>query len=119
MFFHYLYVFVNQQPFRDWYNLESSKRIKAFRCGEFDECIRKAESTKAMASTKNLKYAHLEDAILCALELERQVVQNKLKRPGTIVILFFLINMSWCSTLSYPYVLTERFKIYRTTLIYC
>lgn len=67
----------------DWYNLESSKRIKAFRCGEFDECIRKAESTKAMASTKNLKYARLEDAILRALELERQVVQKKLKRPGS------------------------------------
>lgn len=76
---------VNQQPFREWYNLESSRRIKAFRCGEFDDCITKAESTKALASTKNLKYARRDDAILHALELERQVVQMKLKRPGTII----------------------------------
>ncbi|CAA6673764.1 unnamed protein product [Spirodela intermedia] len=29
----------------DWYNLEKSKRVKAFRCGEFDACIERAEAS--------------------------------------------------------------------------
>ncbi|CAO2170336.1 unnamed protein product [Urochloa humidicola] len=28
----------------DWYNLEKSKRVKPFRCGEYDECIEKAKA---------------------------------------------------------------------------
>ncbi|KAK6914782.1 PWWP domain [Dillenia turbinata] len=53
----------------DWYNLEKSKRVKAFRCGEYDECIRKAKAS-ANGSRKAVKYARREDAILHALELE-------------------------------------------------
>ncbi|XP_006352937.1 uncharacterized protein At1g51745-like [Solanum tuberosum] len=63
-----------------WYNLEKSSRVKAFRCGEFDGCIKKAESSKNFTYTKSLKYAHREDAILHALELEKQD-QEKLERP--------------------------------------
>ncbi|MCD7461677.1 hypothetical protein HAX54_046801 [Datura stramonium] len=63
-----------------WYNLEKSSRVKAFRCGEFDGCIKKAESSKTFTYTKSLKYAHREDAILHALELEKQD-QEKLERP--------------------------------------
>uniref|UniRef100_A0A5B6YN51 PWWP domain-containing protein n=1 Tax=Davidia involucrata TaxID=16924 RepID=A0A5B6YN51_DAVIN len=54
----------------DWYNLEKSKRVKAFRCGEYDECIEKAKASAANSSKKAVKYARREDAILHALELE-------------------------------------------------
>ncbi|XP_027126335.2 uncharacterized protein At1g51745 [Coffea arabica] len=53
----------------DWYNLEKSKRVKAFRCGEYDDCIEKAKAA-ANSSKKVVKYARREDAILHALELE-------------------------------------------------
>lgn len=54
----------------DWYNLEKSKRVKAFRCGEFEDCIERAESSQGMPVKKREKYARREDAILHALELE-------------------------------------------------
>lgn len=54
----------------DWYNLEKSKRVKAFRCGEFDECIERAKASAANSGKKLLKYARREDAIIDALELE-------------------------------------------------
>ncbi|KAJ7963142.1 Tudor/PWWP/MBT superfamily protein [Quillaja saponaria] len=54
----------------DWYNLEKSKRVKAFRCGEYDECIEKAKAAAANPNKKAVKYARREDAILHALELE-------------------------------------------------
>ncbi|XWS16250.1 hypothetical protein CRYUN_Cryun34aG0068900 [Craigia yunnanensis] len=54
----------------DWYNLEKSKRVKAFRCGEYDECIEKAKASAANSSKKAVKYARREDAILHALEIE-------------------------------------------------
>ncbi|CAH9099351.1 unnamed protein product [Cuscuta epithymum] len=58
----------------DWYNLEKSKRVKAFRCGEFSDCIERAEASLGMPPKKREKYARREDAILHALELERQLV---------------------------------------------
>ncbi|XP_022721488.1 uncharacterized protein At1g51745-like isoform X2 [Durio zibethinus] len=54
----------------DWYNLEKSKRVKAFRCGEYDACINKAKASAANSSKKAVKYARREDAILHALEIE-------------------------------------------------
>ncbi|KAH6773444.1 hypothetical protein C2S51_011848 [Perilla frutescens var. frutescens] len=54
----------------DWYNLEKSKRVKAFRCGEYDDCIEKAKASASLLSKKAVKYARREDAILHALELE-------------------------------------------------
>ncbi|GFP86096.1 uncharacterized protein at1g51745 [Phtheirospermum japonicum] len=54
----------------DWYNLEKSKRVKPFRCGEYDDCIEKAKSSASHLSKKAVKYARREDAILHALELE-------------------------------------------------
>lgn len=58
----------------DWYNLERSKRVKAFRCGEYDECIEKVKN-RAMRSSKKAansgKYVRREDAILHALEIEQ------------------------------------------------
>lgn len=62
---------------RDWYNLEKSKRVKPFRCGEFDDCIEKAESTHGMPIKKREKYARREDAILHALELEKQLLRKQ------------------------------------------
>lgn len=56
--------------YSDWYNLERSKRVKAFRCGEYDEFIEKAKASVAIASKRAVKYARREDAILQALELE-------------------------------------------------
>ncbi|CAK7356817.1 unnamed protein product [Dovyalis caffra] len=54
----------------DWYNLEKSKRVKAFRCGEYDECIEKAKASAANGNKRAVKYARREDAILHALEIE-------------------------------------------------
>ncbi|KAF3450633.1 hypothetical protein FNV43_RR06722 [Rhamnella rubrinervis] len=54
----------------DWYNLEKSKRVKAFRCGEYDECIEKARASAANSNRKAVKYARREDAIIHALEIE-------------------------------------------------
>ncbi|KAJ6379655.1 hypothetical protein OIU76_016326 [Salix suchowensis] len=64
----------------DWYNLEKSKRVKAFRCAEFSDCIKRAESALGMPIKKREKYARREDAILHALELEKQLLikQGKL-----------------------------------------
>lgn len=44
--------------------------MKAFRCGEYDECIEKAKASAAGLNKKGVKYARREDAILHALELE-------------------------------------------------
>lgn len=67
---------------RDWYNLEKSKRVKPFRCGEFDECIERAEASQGMPPKKREKYARREDAILHALELEKQVLEKKYGKLG-------------------------------------
>ncbi|XP_010267045.1 PREDICTED: uncharacterized protein At1g51745-like [Nelumbo nucifera] len=61
----------------DWYNLEKSKRVKAFRCGEYDECIEKAKAAAAQLNKKTVKYARREDAILHALELESARKSNE------------------------------------------
>ncbi|KAL6911836.1 hypothetical protein ACP4OV_000641 [Aristida adscensionis] len=66
----------------DWYNLEKSKRVKAFRCGEFDACIEKAEATQGTLVKKREKYARREDAILHALELERKQLAAKYQTHG-------------------------------------
>ncbi|KAG2598424.1 uncharacterized protein At1g51745-like [Panicum virgatum] len=62
----------------DWYNLEKSKRVKSFRCGEYDECIEKA---KALARQQRRtqtegRYVRREDAIIHALEIERSRFPN-------------------------------------------
>ncbi|EPS60051.1 hypothetical protein M569_14754, partial [Genlisea aurea] len=57
-----------------WFNLEKSKRIKAFHCGEYEDCIEKAKS----ASNKGIrKGGRLEDAILKALELETALAHHR------------------------------------------
>ncbi|XP_058086770.1 uncharacterized protein At1g51745-like [Magnolia sinica] len=66
----------------DWYNLEKSKRVKAFRCGEFDDSIERAESSQGIPIKKREKYARREDAILHALELERQHFEKKQQKLG-------------------------------------
>lgn len=65
----------------DWYNLEKSKRVKAFRCGEFDDCIERIEASQSIPLRKREKYARREDAILHALELEKQF-EMKHTKPG-------------------------------------
>uniref|UniRef100_A0ACD5VR72 Uncharacterized protein n=1 Tax=Avena sativa TaxID=4498 RepID=A0ACD5VR72_AVESA len=57
----------------DWYNLEKSKRVKAFRCGEYEECIEKAKllARQQKRTYNEGKYVRREDAILHALEIER------------------------------------------------
>ncbi|CAI9766117.1 unnamed protein product [Fraxinus pennsylvanica] len=55
----------------NWYNLETSKRIKAFRCGEYDSYIQKAEASASISSKKTGgRYARRADAIIHALEIE-------------------------------------------------
>lgn len=51
--------------------------MKAFRCGEFDDCIERAEASQGMPARKREKYARREDAILHALELEKQLLQKQ------------------------------------------
>ncbi|XP_052142089.1 uncharacterized protein At1g51745-like [Oryza glaberrima] len=67
----------------DWYNIEKSKRVKAFRCGEFDACIEKAEATEGTSVKKREKYARREDAILHALELEKKLLASKHQTQGS------------------------------------
>ncbi|KAL5211628.1 hypothetical protein ABZP36_022475 [Zizania latifolia] len=76
----------------DWYNIEKSKRVKAFRCGEFDACIEKAEATEGTSVKKREKYARREDAILRALELEKKLLASKHQSQG-----FRPANVSVCS----------------------
>ncbi|KAJ6744019.1 T17B22.17 PROTEIN [Salix purpurea] len=75
---------INLPSFLDWYNLEKSKRVKAFRCAEFSDCIERAESALGMPIKKREKYARREDAILHALELEKQLM----RKQGTLDIAF-------------------------------
>lgn len=53
--------------------------MKAFWCGEFDGCIERAESTQGMLLNKKEKYTPREDAILHALQLERQMLKKQEK----------------------------------------
>ncbi|KAF8008827.1 hypothetical protein BT93_K2469 [Corymbia citriodora subsp. variegata] len=46
-------------------------------CGEFDECIERAESSQGMPMKKREKYARREDAILHALELEKEMLKKQ------------------------------------------
>ncbi|PKU69291.1 uncharacterized protein At1g51745 isoform X1 [Dendrobium catenatum] len=66
----------------DWYNLEKSKRVKAFRCGEFDACIERAEASQGTPIKKREKYARREDAILHALELEKKQLGLQQRKRG-------------------------------------
>lgn len=77
-----LYLLIILLFLRDWYNLEKSKRVKAFRCGEFDACIEKAEATQGTLVKKREKYARREDAILHALELERKQLASQYQTQG-------------------------------------
>ncbi|KAL9262855.1 hypothetical protein AKJ16_DCAP04198 [Drosera capensis] len=60
----------------EWYNLEMSKQVKAFRCGEYDVCIRKAKAAAESASKKSVRLTKREKAILLALELECALVSK-------------------------------------------
>lgn len=66
----------------DWYNIEKSKRVKAFRCGEYDDCIEKAKAYANLPAKKVVKYARREDAILHALELEKKQLMPKQHSSG-------------------------------------
>lgn len=66
----------------DWYNIEKSKRVKAFRCGEYDDCIEKAKAYANLPAKKVVKYARREDAILHALELEKKQLMQKQHSSG-------------------------------------
>ncbi|CAE5959951.1 unnamed protein product [Arabidopsis arenosa] len=52
----------------DWYTLENSKTVKAFRCGDYDTCIEKAKASSSKKKTG--KCTRREDAINNALEIE-------------------------------------------------
>lgn len=63
----------------DWYNLEKSKRIKAFRCGDYDDCIARAKASAIRSNRRTAnsgKYARRVDAIIHALELEKCYIAN-------------------------------------------
>lgn len=51
--------------------------MKPFRCSEFDDCIERAESSQGMPIKKREKYARREDAILHALELEKELLNKQ------------------------------------------
>ncbi|XP_068653139.1 uncharacterized protein At1g51745-like isoform X2 [Aristolochia californica] len=53
-----------------WYNLEKSRCVKAFRCGDFDECIKNAKASASQCTKVAVKYASRNDAILHALKIE-------------------------------------------------
>lgn len=68
----------------EWHNLETSRRIKAFRSAEFDGFIKDAESVQASLTIENAKYAHREDAVLHALQLEKREQRKSHKTPGNV-----------------------------------
>ncbi|CAL1388787.1 unnamed protein product [Linum trigynum] len=68
----------------DWYNLEKSIRVKAFRCGEYDECIERARVAAANGTRKAVKYARREDAILHALEIENARLERGFMKEGIL-----------------------------------
>ena len=60
--------------FRDWYNLETSKRIRAFHCGDDKAFIKKARAYANKSKRLDVngrKYARREEAILQALDIEK------------------------------------------------
>ncbi|XP_010500760.1 PREDICTED: uncharacterized protein At1g51745-like isoform X2 [Camelina sativa] len=67
----------------DWYILENSKTVKAFRCGEYDTCIEKAKAAAAASSAnkKAAKCTRREDAINNALEIENSHLAKE-DHPG-------------------------------------
>ncbi|XP_010462016.1 PREDICTED: uncharacterized protein At1g51745-like isoform X2 [Camelina sativa] len=67
----------------DWYILENSKTVKAFRCGEYDSCIEKAKAAAAASSAnkKAAKCTRREDAINNALEIENSHLAKE-DHPG-------------------------------------
>lgn len=74
--------------FLDQYNVES-KRVKPFRCGEFEHCIQEAESCESSIclderemSGDALRHLRRIYAILHALAIEKKEFQTKLKRAG-------------------------------------
>ncbi|XP_074276027.1 uncharacterized protein At1g51745 [Silene latifolia] len=60
----------------DWFDLETTKAVKAFRCGEYDTCIKKASLSAASNSLKFTKYPRRENAIVCALEIEKSMLKD-------------------------------------------
>ncbi|KAG2328323.1 hypothetical protein Bca52824_011051 [Brassica carinata] len=56
----------------EWYILEKSKNVKAFRCGEYDAHIDKAKAVAAARASKKrtAKFTRRENAINIALEIE-------------------------------------------------
>lgn len=62
--------------------MEKSKRVKPFRCGEFDGCIDRAEAAVGVPPKKREKYARREDAIIHALELEKQFLEKQYGKLG-------------------------------------
>ncbi|KAJ3701972.1 hypothetical protein LUZ61_005677 [Rhynchospora tenuis] len=71
----------------DYYNLDKSRRVKPFRCGEYDDCIEKAKVHSSQKNAKKYtnqgKYVRREDAILHALEIERSAVRLTAADPST------------------------------------
>ncbi|KAG9150483.1 hypothetical protein Leryth_010862 [Lithospermum erythrorhizon] len=72
----------------DWFNMES-KRLKPFRCGEFDDCIEGAASSESLKCFNEggmiwnrRKSACRREAILQALAIENKEPRKKLKRAG-------------------------------------
>ncbi|KAL9225595.1 hypothetical protein vseg_001500 [Gypsophila vaccaria] len=55
----------------DWFDLQTTKAVKAFRCGEYNTCIEKAQTSAANNLLKFTKYPRRENAIVCALEIEK------------------------------------------------
>ncbi|KAM0871580.1 hypothetical protein ACQ4PT_039295 [Festuca glaucescens] len=78
--------------FVEWLNLERSKRVKPFRCGErgLEDCIRTAEEQAADRRLRSktgagggTRYARKDDAVLQALEIERASLRSSSSRPTT------------------------------------
>ncbi|MCD7454123.1 hypothetical protein HAX54_023541 [Datura stramonium] len=65
----------------DWYNLEKSKRVKAFRCGEFDDCIKRAEASQGCLKRKrNMPVEKMQYFML--LNLRESVTSSEYPENG-------------------------------------
>ena len=71
-------------PCSEWCNLERSKRVKPFRCGEADleDLIRRAEEQAARRRRASAaRNARKEDAVLQALDIERARLRLRPRAP--------------------------------------
>ncbi|KAI3453870.1 hypothetical protein Pfo_010533 [Paulownia fortunei] len=67
-----------------WCNLDKTKSVKEYRCPEFDDYIRKADSSPDFHPMGDLKHGPQENAIISDFEFEIQEQDKELQSSGEV-----------------------------------